>query len=192
MHFIRRLMAQKIAVCPGLPESPVAFHGSFPDGQGHGTFRILFFHATDDLLHPFVGVIGIFPSLQYKCPESQLITIFAASENFFLRQTVTLRIPVIPADPAVITVIFTVIGKLNEPSGVDLIPIIFLSDLHRALRQRLPRLRIVRTADQLHKLFFLKILILQKLLCDFLHDLPSPNRHSHPGNYIPCRPCGNR
>ena len=192
MGFIRCLMTQKIPVCPGLTESLVTLHRTFPYGQGHSTLRIFFFYPSDNVFHPFVAVIRIFPSLQYKGPESQLISIFTAGKDLLFCQPVAFRIPVAPANTAVIAVIFTVIGKLNETSGIDLIPIIFLSELQCTLCQKLSYLRIMGTPDQLYELFFIKILILQKLLCYFLHDLSSPNRHSHPGNYIPCHPCDNR
>ena len=192
MGFICCLMTQKIPVCSGLSESSVTLHRAFPYGQGHSTLRIFLFYSADDPLHPFVVVIRIFPSLQYKGPESQLIAIFTAGKDFLFCQPVALRIPVAPANTAVIAVIFTVIGKLNKTSGINFIPIIFLPDLHRTLCQKLSYLRIMGTPDQLYELFFIKILILQKLLCYFLHDLSSPNRHSHPGNYIPCHPCDNR
>lgn len=65
------------------------------------------------------------PSLEHKCPKSQLIAILAALQDFFLRKAVTAGIPVRTADPAVIAVISAVIGKFYQTSCIYFISKIF-------------------------------------------------------------------
>ena len=123
-------MAQQIPVRPCLFEPLVTVIGFLPDRQGQCTVRPALFDLADDRFHPFIRIVRILAALQHKSTKSQFIAIFTAGQDLFFRQPVAIRISVTLTDSTVIAVIFTVIGKFNEPSGKYLIPVVFLPKLH--------------------------------------------------------------
>ena len=122
-------MPQKITVCPSFFVSTVAFFGFLAYGKRQGTVRIHFFDLADQCDQFFICIISILPTLEDKGTESQFIAFFAACKDIFFCQAVALGVSVAPADPAVIAVIFAVVGKLNQATYIDLVSIDLLPHL---------------------------------------------------------------
>ena len=77
----------------------------------------------NQLLIPFIPEISILASLQDKGPETKLPALLTAGKNVLLRQAVPVRIRITAADPAVITVVPAVIGKLNQSTDIYIMPV---------------------------------------------------------------------
>ena len=61
----------------------------------------------------------VLATLEHKCAKSQGITHMARLQNFFFRQTVSLRLLVAFADTAVIAIIFADVGNFQQSADID-------------------------------------------------------------------------
>ena len=66
------------------------------------------------------GVDNVLAALEDKSTETKPVTAFAAGQNIFFCQPVTGSASVASADAAVIAVIFTVVGELDQPADIDM------------------------------------------------------------------------
>ena len=144
-------MAQKIPVRPGFFKQSVAFFLLFSYGQRNGTPGKFLADSPYDLCHSLIVEIRIFSTLKDKCTKSQFVSRPAAVQDLFPGQPVPGGVSVASADPAVIAVVFTVIGKFNkspdkDPFSIDTVSQIrgpsfqFLSPLFAAAFQEDPPL----------------------------------------------------
>ena len=119
-------MAQQIAIRPRLKETPVAFFGFFPCGEGDGAVGIAAFDLRNQAGKKIVRIIGVFAALQHKRAESQAIALPAAVQYFFFAEAVPGSLTVVPADAAVKAVVFAVAGKLNQAADKDGVAVVCL------------------------------------------------------------------
>ena len=77
----------------------------------------------------------ILPALEHEGPESQPISVLTAVQDLLPVQTISFGMRILAPYPAVIAVIFAIIGKLDQPSGKDLISVIQLTEPDRFPRQ---------------------------------------------------------
>ena len=124
-------MPEQITVCPCIKKPLVAFFGPLPQGKGYGTVRIAAADLADNLYHPVIIKIRVFPSLKDKCPEAQLIALPAAGEDLVPCEPVAVKLAVIPPDPAIETVVFAIVGKLDESPDVYIMAIDLFPQSHR-------------------------------------------------------------
>ena len=113
-------MPEQIPVCAGVKICLITRSFFFPDRECHCTVRVCPLdrrHQTADLL---IRKIGVFSALQDKGAESKFIPCRAAEEDLLLCEAVALGTCIAPADAAVIAVIFTVVGELDQPADIDL------------------------------------------------------------------------
>ena len=143
MHFRRRLMAQQITFCPGIIIGLITFSCFFSDGKRDRTIRKTPMNLAHNVTHPVIGKVRIFASLQHKSTKSKTIPFFTARKYFLFCQTVSVRIRIISSNPAVIAVVFTIIGKFYQAANVHFVPIVFsshsISRHSKSLRNLLPR-----------------------------------------------------
>ena len=125
---VRSFVAQKISVRTGLKQFFVACPASFSDGKGERAVRVLFFSGAEYRNQLFISPVRIFAALQYKGAKAQTVAFFAAAKNFFRSQPVAFCICAAFADTAVIAVVFTVVGKLDQSADVNPISENLLAD----------------------------------------------------------------
>ena len=135
MFFRSSFMSEQIPVSAGIKICLIAFFGLLTDGQGDCTVWVLMPDRRHDFTHFIIRKIWIFSTLQNKGPESQTIPLLAAGQDLFFRKAVPHSLCIASADPAVIAVILTVIGKFNQSPDIHLITIILAADGIRLLCQ---------------------------------------------------------
>ena len=135
MIFIRRFMTQKIPVRPGFFKQSVAFFLLLSYGQRNGAPGKFLTDSSYDLCHSLIIEIRILSSLKDKGTKSQFIPCPAAVQDLFLGQPVPGGVFVASADPAVIAVVFTVIGKFNKSPDKDPFSIDPVSQIRGPSRQ---------------------------------------------------------
>ena len=119
------LVPEQISVCPCIKKSLVTLPLLFPHRECHRTVTVFLFYGHDQLCDPVIRIPGVLAPLEHKGPEPKGITFPAALHNFFPAQTVTFRPAVSFSDPAVVAVVFAVIGKLDQSSDVNAVSVIF-------------------------------------------------------------------
>ena len=120
VHRIRRLVPEQIPVCARVKICLITRSFFFPDRECHCTVRVCPLDRRHQVADPFIRKIGVFSALQHKGAKSKLIPRRAAGEDLLLREPVALGTCIAPADTAVITVIFAVVGELDQPADIDL------------------------------------------------------------------------
>ena len=132
---VSRFVAKQVSVGTCLKISLIACPVLFADGQGDGTVRMICLDAADQAAQPVIRKILILASLEYKGPKAQLIACPAACQYFLRRQSIPGSLPVITPDTAVIAVVSTEIGKLNQTADKDLLTIDGFPDGYSPLTQ---------------------------------------------------------
>ena len=174
MLFIRRLMTKQVTIRSGFPEPFITLIRLLTNRQRQRTFRICFLDFFNNLYHPVICIISIFPALKNKRPESKLIAILTTCHNLFFCQTVALCIRITFADSAVITVILTIVGIFDQSSGKYLFPVMNLPNADCFFFQSPDCLRIFCTFYQFDKFRLRKIRIFNESFVNWFHSFHSP------------------
>ena len=132
---------QQISVCACRMQSLIALPAPLTHGKRHSAVGMAPFELFYDTGQDFVGVVGIFPSLQYEGPKAQVISFISTGKDFFRGQPVSLAVLIAFPDPAVNAIVLADIADLDEPAGEDGIPIDFLSDRYRCIFKKLSHFR---------------------------------------------------
>jgi hypothetical protein len=136
MSGIGGLVAKEVAIRPCAKEGLITCVGTLPQGKGYRAVRVGGFYGRHKIAENVIGIPEILPALEYIGPETQGIPNIGAAENFLFTQPVALNLIIIPAYPAVIAVVFTVIGKFDEPPNKDLVPVPLPAHFIGSIRQR--------------------------------------------------------
>lgn len=123
MLWIMCLMPQKISVGSGVEESPIAVEGLLSNGKRDGTIRVETFDVCDQADHFLIRIIRILSALQYEGSESQFISGLAAGEDIFFREPIASGAGVAPADSAVETIVFAVVGEFDQSADIDAVSV---------------------------------------------------------------------
>ena len=115
----RRLMAQKIAIGPRIKESSVALVRALAQRERDGAVRVGALNPQDERDEPRVIEQRILPSLQDEGPEAQLVPLVTTAEDLGGRQAVAPNPTVTATNAAVVAVVPTVVGYLDEPTDED-------------------------------------------------------------------------
>ena len=118
---VGRLVAQQVPVRSCREVSLIAGPVLLADGERHRAVGIPGLDRANQAGDAPVGEIRVLPALEHKGPKSQLVSGPAALQNLLFCQAVAGSAAVVPADTAVIAVVFTVIGKFDEAPDVDLV-----------------------------------------------------------------------
>ena len=73
-----------------------------------------------------LSVSGLHSALQYEGSEAQFISGLAAGEDIFFREPVASGAGIAPADAAVETVVFAVIGEFDPSADIDVVSVMAL------------------------------------------------------------------
>lgn len=82
-------------------------------------------YRTDNIAYHIIAVIRIFSALQYKRSEAKLIACFTAIKYLLLAEPVALCLLVTAPYSAIITVVFTVVGKFYQTSDINVLAVVF-------------------------------------------------------------------
>ena len=129
MLFVRRLVTKEISVRAGIVEALIALIGLLADRERDRAVRVRFLDLRYDLADFIVGIVRILAALKYKGLKAQLRALIAARKDLFFSKAVAARVFVAAADPAVIAVVFTVIGELDQAAKIDVLSENGLGDL---------------------------------------------------------------
>ena len=128
MRGIGTFVPQQITVRSGLFPASISFKRTFPAGKSHGTVRMGSFQFFHNLSQVFVAETRIFTALEHHGAESEFIAMMPGGKNFLFRQTISLH-PGIPCpDPAVVTVVPTVIGELDQSAQINFVSVDLFPD----------------------------------------------------------------
>ena len=121
MLFVVGFVTEQIAVgaCP--EETFIHIARLFAKRQGDSAIRIILTDGGDCFFYPVVRQGRVFPALQYKSTESQVITLLTAIQDTFHGQPVTFDIRVSFSDTAIITVIPAAVADLNQATDINLV-----------------------------------------------------------------------
>ena len=114
VRFIRRLVAQQIPVRAGIEKRLIRLARFFADRERDGAVGILRADAPDKSIDFFIRPPAVFAALQDERAVAEAIALFAAAQNFVLRQPVARKTSVRAADAAVVAVVFAVVRKFND------------------------------------------------------------------------------
>ena len=117
---VRRLVAEQIAVCPGVVEGLVIRPLHLPQGEGHGAVGVVGFDGPKEAAHAGNGKGPVLTALENEGAKAQPVALGAAGENILVRQAVAVTVLVRPADAAVVAVVAAEVADLDETAGVDL------------------------------------------------------------------------
>lgn len=117
---VRRLVAEQVAVCPGVIQGLVILPRHLSQGEGHGAVGVVGFDGPKEPAHAGNGKGSILAALENEGAKAQLIALGAAGENILVRQAVAVAVLVRPADAAVVAVVAAEVTDLDETAGVDL------------------------------------------------------------------------
>ena len=120
--FVGGLMAQQIPPGSGLVPEAVDRLLPLPQGEGHGAVGIPGRDGRHGLGHRFRREARVLAALEDEGPKAPPVARLAAGENLLLRQPVAADPVIIPAKAAVIAVVFTDVGPLDQAPDIDLIP----------------------------------------------------------------------
>ena len=114
MRLVRRLVAEQVAVCPGVIEGLVICPRHLPQGEGHGAVGVVGFDGPKEPAHAGNGKGPVLAALENEGAKAQPVALGAAGENILVRQAVAVAVLVRPADAAVVAVVFAVVCKFND------------------------------------------------------------------------------
>ena len=112
-------MAQQIPIGTSGKKLFIAFPTAFPYGKGDGAVGMIFSNGRYQMAQTIIVIPHILAALEHKCAKSQGITSTARLQNFFFRQTVSLRLSVAFADTAIIAIIFADVGNFHQSTDID-------------------------------------------------------------------------
>ena len=119
MGLVGGLVAEEVAVRPGVKEPLIALPGPLPQGEGHGAVGVAFLDLPNQGAEDLVGKIAVLAPLEDKGAEVQGVALLAAGQNVLRGQAVAVAVCVAPPDTAVETVVFADVADLDEAPGVD-------------------------------------------------------------------------
>ena len=118
------LVPEQVALRPGPEKGLIALPGPLSDGEGHRAVGVPGPDLRDQVADPLIRIIRVLSPLQDQGPKAQPVAVFTAAKDPVPVQAVAVRLPVGPADAAVIAVVFTIVRKLDQAAQVDL-PAVF-------------------------------------------------------------------
>ncbi len=113
-------MSQKISIRTCLKPSGINLPGKLSDRKRYRTVRPEVFNTGDEFFDPFSGIKRILSALKDEGSESEIITDGTAFQDFLFGQTITVYGRVFPTDPTIITVVFTAVCKLDQPTDENI------------------------------------------------------------------------
>ena len=117
---VRRLVAEQVAVCPGVIQGLVICPLHLPQGEGHGAVGVVGFDGPKEPTHAGNGKGSVLATLENEGAKAKLIALGAAGEDILVRQAVAVAVLVRPADAAVVAVVAAEVADLDETAGIDL------------------------------------------------------------------------
>ena len=135
MLVIGGFVAQQVSVRTAFKISAVAFFAFFAYRKRYSAIGKITLYRTDNITYHIITVIRIFSALKYKRSEAKLIACFTAIKYLLLAEPVALCLLVTAPYSAIITVVFTVVGKFYQTSDINVLAVIFFTDTARQLKE---------------------------------------------------------
>ena len=162
VRVIRRFVPKQIAGGARIEQALVRFARAFAQGKGDGAIGVALVNGGDYARHAIIGEERVFPALEHKGTEAQLVALFAACQDLFLAEPIAVCASIASPYAAVEAVVLAVVGELDEPAGEDVFAVALVG--HGARTPRKVRCKLWGAAFyQLHPFRKGKALLLLQL-----------------------------
>ena len=122
---IGRLMAQEVAIRPGLAHGAVGLGRELSQRERHGAVGVVPLDAADEAADRLERKAAL-AALQNKGAEAERVPLGAAAEDLLGRQAIAGHGGVRAADAAVIAVVFAAVADLDQTADKNTVSVNFL------------------------------------------------------------------
>ncbi len=120
---IRRFVPKQITGSAGIEQALVRFPRALAQGKGDGAIGVALVDGSDYANHAIVGKERVFPALEHKGTETQIVALFAACQDLVFAKAVAVCTGIAAPDAAVEAIVLAVVGELDEPAGEDVLAV---------------------------------------------------------------------